>query len=371
MRHGGKFGTNLVCYFTRMFRPDRELRLELISEPVFEEPPREQHRDYIGLIEATYDLSGCEGVWLGRLVRAAHPVLNRGFGVAGFLWDLSHDGELRIAHPTYVGCSPLLHDGLSDSGARLTEAQAHTLYLRGRPCKLLGADARVRYPRAHAAYRAHVDPPGFTYISCADVTLRGCTLLVPNESGSPAVPHLGRALDHIARHVTSGLRLKRALVASLESSDAILDEKGKLLHAASEVSGRRERGSFVTAARRMLDSRRLRRARPTEAVELWRALVLGRWSLVDHLDSDGKRFLVARRNPIGVHEPSALSEGERRSSVLFALLGSVKLVAYELGLAPSTISGELKSACRKLGCRNRAELAALLQPRGTDEADED
>jgi DNA-binding CsgD family transcriptional regulator len=348
-----------------MPRAERELRLELVSQPVFEEPPPEQERDYVGLIEATYDLSGSEGAWLGRVVRAAYPVLNRGLGVAGFLWDLSHDGELRVASPTYVGCSPLVHAGLSDSGARLTQTQAHALYLRGRPCKLMGEDARIRYPRAHAAYQAHVDLAGFIYMSCADVTLRGCMVLAPNTRGTPGV-HLGRALDHVARHVTSGLRLKRTLVESIDSADAILDDKGTLVHATSEVSGRRERGSFVTAARRMLDSRRVRRSHPSQAVELWRALVLGRWSLVDHLDSDGKRFLIARRNPVGAHEPASLSEGERRASLLFALLGSVKLVAYELGLSPSTISGELKSACRKLGCRNRAELAALLQPTETD-----
>jgi DNA-binding CsgD family transcriptional regulator len=253
----------------------------------------------------------------------------------------------------------MLHAGLTDSGARLTEEQARALYLRGRPCKLLSPEATVRYPRAYAAYQARFDNEGFTYMSCANLTSTGCTLLVPNAEASPA-SHWGRSLDRIARHIASGLRLRRALVEPIDSADAILGADGKLLHTAPVASGRRERGSFVTAARRMLDSRKARRSRPADAVELWRALVLGTWSLVDHADSDGKRFLVARRNPIGVHEPAALSEGERRAAALFALLGTVKLVAYELGLAPSTVSGELKSACRKLGCRNRAELAGLL-----------
>lgn len=340
-----------------MPEPERELRLELVSDPVFAEAPADGERDYVGLIEAAYDLSGSDAAWLGRLVRAAHPIMNRGFGVAGFLWDLSHEGRLRVAHPTYMGCSPMLHAGLTDSGAKLTERQAHALYLRGRPTKLLSTEAELRYPRAHTAFKAHVDPAGFTYMSCANPTLAGCMLLVPN-----AVPHLGRPLDHIARHVTAALRLRSSLGDTLESADAILDERGELVHAAKEVSGRTERGSFVRAARRVLDSKRVRRSRPEEAVELWRALVLGRWSLVDHVDTDGKRFLLARKNPLGVHEPAALSEGERRAAVLFALLGSVKLVAYELGLSSSTISGELKSACKKLGCRDRAELRALLEP---------
>lgn len=97
-------------------------------------------------------------------------------------------------------------------------------------------------------------------------------------------------------------------------------------------------------------------------MELWRALILGRWSLVDHRDSDGKRFLLARRNEPGVVGLTALNASERRTAAMFSMLGSVKLVAYELGLAPSTVSEELKSAARKLGCGNRAELAGLLQP---------
>ncbi len=349
-----------------MVGPDRNLLLRLVSEPVFESPPARLERDYVAMIEASYDLSCDEPEWLRRLVRTAFPLLNQGSGVAAFFWDLSHVGELRIAHPVYAGCSPALHAGLTDSGARLTEQQAQALYLRGRPYKLVSREARVRYSRAQAAYEARFDAAGFTAVSCAELARTGCVLLVPNGATSGAAPQLGRAIDHVARHVASGLRLRRALAEPLDSADAILDGDGHLVHVAPPASGRRERGSLVGAARRLHDSRKARRSRPTEAVELWRALVLGRWSLVDHLDSDGKRFLVARRNPIGVHEPAALSEGERRAALLFSLIGSVKLVAYELGLTPSTISGELRSACVKLGCRNRAELAGLLLPLRAD-----
>jgi DNA-binding NarL/FixJ family response regulator len=55
-----------------------------------------------------------------------------------------------------------------------------------------------------------------------------------------------------------------------------------------------------------------------------------------------------------------LTDGERCAAALYALVGSVKLVAYELGLAQSTISQQLTAASRKLGCRDRFELARFF-----------
>jgi DNA-binding CsgD family transcriptional regulator len=350
-----------------MASPDRELEHELLSEPVFEDAPPQAARDYVSLIEAAYDLSGSDAEWLRGLVRSAFPMLNRGFGVVGFFWDLSQEGKLRVSHPALVGCPPAMYDALLNSGRRLTLAEARLLYMQGKPCRVLGLDGALRqYPRAYAAYRAHIDAPGFNYMTAANLSHTGCLLMAPRSSSATAVPTLGPALDQVARHVATGLRLRRTLGGSeasslMDSADAVLDSEGRLLHAAPGASGRRERGSFVSAARRMLESRGARRARPEQAVELWRALVLGRWSLVDHVDRDGKRFLLARRNAPGAHEPAALSEQEQRVLAVFSLLGSIKLVAYELGLSPSTISLELKSVCRKLGCRDRAELAGLVQ----------
>jgi DNA-binding CsgD family transcriptional regulator len=348
-----------------------ELQFELMSEPVFQRAAVATKRDYVALIEAAYDLAGDDRTWLLGLVRAASPILDRGLGVAGFFWDLSRRGKHRIVHPTYVGCSPTLHVAFSDAAARLTDAQARALYIRDRPCKMIGARSVGEYPRAYSAFRTRTDSEGFLLVSSASLNRNGCALAAPRAGNTPATLGLGKALDHVARHVAAGLRLRRAFAGerrhrAAESAHAILDDKGALVHVSTDAAGRRQEQSLVDAARRLVVARRVRHSSPEEAVELWRALILGRWSLVDHRDTDGKRFLLARPNPVGVDEPAALSERERGAAALFALLGSAKLVAYELGLAPSTISELLKSACRKLGCRNRAELASLLQPEIVD-----
>jgi len=90
--------------------------------------------------------------------------------------------------------------------------------------------------------------------------------------------------------------------------------------------------------------------------------VARRWSLVDRFDSDGRRFLVARRNEPDVRDPRALSPRERQVAAFAALGHSNKLIAYTLGLSASTIATHLAAAMRKLAVRSRVELARAVLP---------
>jgi DNA-binding NarL/FixJ family response regulator len=96
------------------------------------------------------------------------------------------------------------------------------------------------------------------------------------------------------------------------------------------------------------------------ALKDWRALLAGRWSLVDHFDSDGRRFVVARRNAPPAARVRGLSEDQVRVARLAALGHPIKLIAYELGRSPRTIQNNLAIAMAKLGAGSRVELARLL-----------
>jgi DNA-binding NarL/FixJ family response regulator len=142
----------------------------------------------------------------------------------------------------------------------------------------------------------------------------------------------------------------------------VLDEDGRVLHAEEAAQSGRKLAALGNAARRLIGTRqRLQRSEPDEVVRLWNALVDGRWSLVHTVDRDGKRFLLAHRNCPRSPAPGALSPEERHLATLFARSHSLKLVSYELGLAPSTISQRLNLALRKLGMQSRAELVRLAQ----------
>jgi DNA-binding NarL/FixJ family response regulator len=93
---------------------------------------------------------------------------------------------------------------------------------------------------------------------------------------------------------------------------------------------------------------------------MWRALVDGRWSLVDGFDSDGKRFVVARRNEPCAVALHTLTSRETHVASLAARGHSNKLIAYELGLSEATIATHVARAKSKLGVHSRVQLASVV-----------
>jgi DNA-binding NarL/FixJ family response regulator len=120
-------------------------------------------------------------------------------------------------------------------------------------------------------------------------------------------------------------------------------------HATGVATTPAARGALTLGARAVDRARgALRRRDPGEAVEVWRGLVAGRWSLVDQVDTDGRRYLIAHRNDPTTPDLRALTAREQQV-VGYADLGhSNKLIAYELGLSPSTVGVLLKGARMKL-----------------------
>jgi DNA-binding NarL/FixJ family response regulator len=108
----------------------------------------------------------------------------------------------------------------------------------------------------------------------------------------------------------------------------------------------------------------MRRSSPEEALELWTALVRGRWTILETSERDNRRILVARRNPLGGAGLLELTGDERDVAWLTAQGHSYKYVAYELGVPLSTVAGRLRRAMRKLRVRSRTELLRKLGAAG-------
>jgi len=104
----------------------------------------------------------------------------------------------------------------------------------------------------------------------------------------------------------------------------------------------------------------LRRTDPNEAADLWQALVDGRWSLMDQHDSDGRRYILARRNAPAAKAQASLTAREQQVLSYVALGQSNKLVAYTLGLSVSAVANLIARASRKLGATSRVELIQQL-----------
>ena len=89
-----------------------------------------------------------------------------------------------------------------------------------------------------------------------------------------------------------------------------------------------------------------------------------RWSLVDHFDTDGKRFLLAMKNTPRVDRRADLTPRERRVAALAAMGNSDKEIAYMLGLSMPSVTSAVFRARAKLGAKSRGELAAIWRSGG-------
>jgi DNA-binding CsgD family transcriptional regulator len=141
----------------------------------------------------------------------------------------------------------------------------------------------------------------------------------------------------------------------------VLTPSGRVEHAGAAAQSRDVRARLRAAVRDLDRARaQLRRRDPPRAVEIWKGLVSARWSLVEQFESDGRRYLLARRNDSQVGGIDALSDRERQV-VGFAALGHTnKLIAYELGIAAGTVGALLHRAARKLGARSRPETIQIF-----------
>jgi DNA-binding CsgD family transcriptional regulator len=71
--------------------------------------------------------------------------------------------------------------------------------------------------------------------------------------------------------------------------------------------------------------------------------------------------VLARRNPLGIRDPRALSARERDVLAHVAQGHANKQVAYTLGVSTTTVATHLRRALGKLGLRSRRDAIRLFE----------
>lgn len=125
------------------------------------------------------------------------------------------------------------------------------------------------------------------------------------------------------------------------------------------MAGHEGKAELVTQAIAIERARRDEGQDPETARSLWKALIEGRWSLVERFEVDARRLLLVECGEAHSQSLPVLSERERRVVAFLRLSHSHKFIARELGYSEATVSRLARSALRKLGLRCRAELIEI------------
>ncbi len=314
-------------------------------------------RDLIQVIEGAYASEPSEARWLQSIAEAARPSLDAGLGICAFTFELPDKRPVWREFVSVGGDAQAMERAHREMHA---EAPADVI-VHGFNVNLVSTLSEYRgaalnqqpYVARHLALCGATDSMG---IVAFDPRGAGVCLSVLLPSRTRLTASIRRTWLRIAAHLDAGFRLRRG--GTPAATEAVLDASGKLHDATGAARDREARVALRQAARAIDRARATRGDDPDRAVAVWRALVSGRWSLVDRFDSDGRHFLIAKQNKLQTAPARALSERERQVVALAARGRSNKLIGYELGIAVGTAGTLLSRAAQKLGATSRTQLIA-------------
>ncbi len=303
-------------------------------------------RDLIAAIEACYDVERSFVSWLEGVHSAFAPIVDHGLGTCAYRYDLLGP-SLTAYEMVEKGCV------VDVAGMTRALSTVSADYV-AQSWKTLQSGTSSEVPGFDDQYlvKAFFRPAGVgdsIVINALDAQGVGIWVGGFISKKTKLAPRERAALNHLSAHVVAGYRLQRKLSSA---PVAVMSPVGKMLHAEGDAKAARD--SLAHAARAIDRARGgLRHRDPEGAVARWRGLVSARWSLVDQFETDGKRYLVAKANTATVPTISNLSPRETQVLAHAALGHHVKMIAYELGIAPSTVRVLMGRAVRKLKARSK------------------
>jgi len=322
-----------------------------------------------GFLDALYALEQPRADWFRGTLRAASTAFDRGTGVGMILYDASgdaprleeHDGvnierrnvEMSLAfHRQPDLIAPILHVYRTKVVTTMPEQMLNPEQLQ---------HAEESYGKLGMRDQIMINggnPDGF-----------GCVMYVFSKTRIELGAESRALLTRVAGHLSTAYRLHRRLhrvPASTQGGvDAVIRVDGRVEHAESAAKAKPMlRDLSAAVGRREWAKSKAGRKDTTRSVAAWQPMVAARWSLVDAYERSGARYVTARENSPVSAGISSLSAREQQVTSLAALGHTNKLIAYELGLAHSTVRVLLARAAVKLGARTRLEVIERVRSHG-------
>ena len=270
--------------------------------------------DPIAVLEAAYAPHDDDAAWLDAVGGALAPALDRGLGSCAYIIDASSRSASTFATRGEVDDVTLsaVKSGIGAPGAQRAMCSADPFGI---------CSSRTAFGTSGAGH------PGPARDTLALLSLEANRWLTVFLAGSarhvPITSHDSAMFKRLSVHIAAALRLRRLG----DRVEAVLDPDGKVAHATARAAEAREE---LRAATRHIDQARSRsgRADADTALELWQGLVMGRWTLVDRFDSDGRRYVLACRNTPTTGRFPMLTRREQQVVFYISLGQSLKQTSY-------------------------------------------
>ena len=325
--------------------------------------------DFLDIVDAAYKVDVSDVQWLQGLAHAARPRLDQGFGVAVFEYFKPDGAQPKIVQSFYLGIPKEL-EAIYQTVFATMDPVIRLRPFRLGPCitgsELMGMREQFRNDPHMKKFVHRFGMYDSIWITAAEPSGRGVGFHAGRSQVEWASVAEKRRWGRVAAHLSTAVRLRHALKTRDprhvgDAGEAVLDPDGRV-HDASGAARTPAARELLRRAVLALETSRgpLRKADPDASLETRRALVSARWSLLDRVEFDGRRYIVARENPPGAPGPEALSARERQVLAYAKLGHHNKLIAYELGIAYSTVRVLLARAAAKLGVRKRRELLRVF-----------
>lgn len=304
---------------------------------------------WVDIIEASYRIDQSETDWLHGVLTASQAKLDHGRGMYAISYDLNGANGVELRAATSLDF-PEGTQSLVDVLGRCTHKTLDAPTTCGTASQLMGSAFEQLTAIDTFKHRGVGDTLG---INVRDPTSFGCLLvgLLPKVDALPRAET--NRWKKITAHIAAGYRLQRAFRTRASQRTAIVSTTGKIEHAEGDAASIEARED-LRAAVMSLEVSREKDVSEEEAVDLRKGLVSARWTLLEEFETSGRRYFVAREN--AAIQPAPTLTARERQVLGYAALGhSDKLIAYDLGIAWSTVRVLMARAGAKLGTKKRDE----------------
>jgi DNA-binding NarL/FixJ family response regulator len=327
----------------------------------------------VAFIEACREARGSNQEWFYNVSAAAAPLLHgrRPRGTGGYSYQILGDRSIALleliqargselaAHPTYGKAAFLECINASPMRSVFSAADPNVIVL-SRLGAALDVELQDRLPPGAG------DSVGLIGGAFRGEGVNLCWLLA--EPLRPS-PRQLRHLSGLAEHLSAGYRVRQLLgstTRAYERAAAVFTPDGRVQHASADLPRDQHAALIERLVAAVRGSERLRtrssQRSVADAEALFGAFVSGQYALIDQIDADGKRWVVAMR----VKDPrgsGGLTVRERRVAIAAASGLANKAIAAEIGISTRAVAYDLRSCLAKLGLGDRHALVQWFAAR--------